>query len=336
MLLSDHISRYWSVVEKNTQLFSWSGAFLYNRLVWLAVGLVSLASAFFFFPMSAEELTRKRSVRKAKRLEAAAQEEVNVRPTLGKRLPQVAQIFGAATTRLQFFSLTRLYFLNVIREVPFWAICLITVILAFINGREAGHFRDGNVWPVTYLVVMTATYNGIFWYAIATLYAGELVWRDRDVHFDQIRDALPVSTTLNWLSKLTAMAGAEMILFLMLMLCDIVVQTSLGYYRYELGHYFQELFLIWFTQLLAFTLYAFFWQTIVPNKFLGHFIVIGTTLIVPVLYQYGFENRLYLIFESTPYTYSDMNGYGHFVSASFWSIFIGFVLAGSWQLFLLC
>ena len=61
-------------------------------------------------------------------------------------------------------------------------------------------------------------------------------------------------------------------------------------------------------------------QTLVPNKFLGHGIVIGFFILIPVLYRYGFENRLALFGEITPYTYSDMNGYGHFVPALFWSI----------------
>ena len=55
------------------------------------------------------------------------------------------------------------------------------------------------------------------------------------------------------------------------------------------------------------------------NKFLGHAIVIGFLLLVPILYRWGVENRLYLYGEITPYTYSDMNGYGHFVKGLLWS-----------------
>jgi hypothetical protein len=61
-------------------------------------------------------------------------------------------------------------------------------------------------------------------------------------------------------------------------------------------------------------------HTVVGNKFIGHAIVIGFIILVPVLYRYGIENRLLLYGEITPYTYSDMNGYGHFVRALFWII----------------
>jgi len=58
-LLLDDIARYWTVVEKNTQLFSWSahaanGVFLYNRLLWMGVGCASLATVWVLFPMSVE------------------------------------------------------------------------------------------------------------------------------------------------------------------------------------------------------------------------------------------------------------------------------------------
>jgi ABC-2 type transport system permease protein len=56
------------------------------------------------------------------------------------------------------------------------------------------------------------------------------------------------------------------------------------------------------------------------NKFVGHAVLIGFFALIPILYRYGIENRLYLFGEVTPYTYSDMNGYGHFVPGLFWSI----------------
>jgi hypothetical protein len=61
-------------------------------------------------------------------------------------------------------------------------------------------------------------------------------------------------------------------------------------------------------------------QTIVSNKFVGHAIIIGIFVLMPILYNFGWENTLYLVGQTPAYTYSDMNGYGHFVPALFWSI----------------
>ena len=71
--------------------------------------------------------------------------------------------------------------------------------------------------------------------------------------------------------------------------------------------------MITFPQVLTFALLALFMQTIVSNKFIGHGIVIGIFVITPILFNFGWENTLYLFGNTPPYTYSDMNGYGHFV-----------------------
>src|ERR1700685_4406876 len=48
LILLDNITRYWTVIEKNTLLLPWDfsgnspGVFLFNRILWTAAGLVSL------------------------------------------------------------------------------------------------------------------------------------------------------------------------------------------------------------------------------------------------------------------------------------------------------
>ena len=48
--------------------------------------------------------------------------------------------------------------------------------------------------------------------------------------------------------------------------------------------------------------------------------MIGLIVLQPILYNFGWENTLYLPGSTPIYTYSDMNGYGHFVPALFWAI----------------
>ncbi len=49
LILLDDVTRYWTVIEKNTLLLPWDfsgnspGVFLYNRLLWTAIGLLALA-----------------------------------------------------------------------------------------------------------------------------------------------------------------------------------------------------------------------------------------------------------------------------------------------------
>ena len=160
----------------------------------------------------------------------------------------------------------------------------------------------------------------LFFYIVATLYAAELIWRERDNHFDGIHDALPLRETTDWLSKFTAIVFVEVVLLALTMAVGIVMQTIAGYYNYEPLQYLKELYVVTFPQVLAFALFAMFVQTLVSNKFVGHGIVIGVFVLQPILFSFGLENSLLLPGATPAFTYSDMNGYGHFVPALFWAI----------------
>jgi ABC-2 type transport system permease protein len=327
-ILFDDITRYWTVIEKNTLLLPWDfsgnspGIFLYNRILWTAAGLISLGSLWAFFPMSIETLTaRSQGKRAAKARMQEAEESRPIRSLVAARLPRVHQRFGAATVLAQYRSLTRLRIATIFREVPFWAIVGLLIAFGVNNGHFAGRVGGENVWPVTYLMLQAVEGSAtLFLYIVAALYAAELVWRERDNHFEGIHDALPMSESTDWLSKFTAIALVEIFLLAVAMLIGILMQTIAGYYHYELLQYLKELYLVTFPQVLALALLALFVQTMVSNKFIGHGIVIGVFVLQPILFNFGWESTLYLPGSTAPFTYSDMNGYGHFVPALFWSI----------------
>lgn len=333
-ILVDDIARYWTVVEKNSLLVSWSphsgaGLFLYNRLLWLSVGVVSLAAVWVLFPMSVEALTAVSQGRRAAK--AKRQEELELRPVrslVAARLPRVHQIFSRSTGWAQFFSLTRLRIHLIVLEIPFWAIVGLMLVFAVNNGYFAGRLADRDVYPVTYLMVQAVEGgSALFLYIVAGLYAAELIWRERDLHVDGIHDSLPLRESIDWISKLVAIAFVEFSLMVVTMLCGIVMQTIAGYYHYELWQYVEELFIIAFPQTITFTLFAMFVHTMVSNKFVGHGIAIGVFVLVPILYNFGWENTLYLYGNTPPYTYSDMNRYGHFVQPLLWSILYWFAIS---------
>lgn len=326
-LYHDAITRYWTVVERNTLLYSWSphsssGVFLYNRLLWGSVGLASLIAVWKLFPMSVEALTARASGKRAAL--AREQDLADVAPArslVAAKLPAIHRVFGFRTSLAQLASLTRLRIANILHEVPFWGLAILMAGIALSNGHFAGQVADQNVWPVTYLMLQSVEGGAIlFFYIVATLYAAELVWRERDTHFSGIHDALPIGEGTDWFSKLLALCFVEFILLTVAGLCGVVMQTVAGYYNYEFAQYAKELYLVTFPQVLTFALLALFVQTVVSNKFVGHGIVIGIFVLTPILFNFGWENTLYLFGATPPYTYSDMNGYGHFVPALFWSI----------------
>jgi ABC-2 type transport system permease protein len=320
----DVLARYWTIPEKNSLLFSWSlhvgnGIFLWNRLLWFSVGVLALIVTYRFFPMSVEALTASSQGRRAAKAKRLEEEETAPRRSLVvTQLPAVHQHLPNGFA--QFVSLTRIRISNITHEIPFWALTIMLTIFALVFGYFAGHRSESNTWPVTFLTVGSVEGNAsLFLYIIATLYAGELIWRERDTRFSGIHDALPMRETTDWLSKLAALVFVELALITVVLVCGVIIQTVLGFYHYEFLQYAKELYLVAFSGVFGFVLMAMFVQTIVSNKFVGHAIVIGIVLLGTILFRVGVENTLLLPGQTTPYTYSDMNGYGHFVPGLLWS-----------------
>ena len=319
LILVQSLTRYWTVVERNALVPHWTGVFLYNRLAWLGVGALALIAAYALFPMSAEVLGSKRSTKKAEEAKADEDSAKKEPRHVTASLPQVTQIFGSATTWKQLISMTRIRFFNIVHEIPFWAITLIMLVFVLISGHFAGNNNGVEVWPVTFLMVSVVSgQSGLFLYIVGALYAGEVIWRERDVRFEQIHDSLPLRDWTDFVSKFLALAMVETVLATVVLVCGVLSQALSGYFRFELGHYAKEIYLIYLPQLLMVILLALFLQTVLGNKFVAHAVVVGLFVLIPILYAWGIENRLYMFGEITPYTYSDMNGYGHFVKALFW------------------
>jgi len=309
LIMVQSLTRYWTVVERNALVPHWTGVFLYNRLVWLSVGALALLAAYALFPMSAEVLGSRRSTKKAEEARAGEEDEKKAPRRVAANLPSVTQIFDGATTWKQLFSMTRMRFFNIVREIPFWAITLIMLVFVLISGHFAGNNNGVEVWPVTFLMVLVVSgQSGLFLYIIGALYAGEVIWRERDVRFEQIHDSLPLRDWTDFVSKFLALAMVETVLASVVLVCGVLSQAMTGFFRFELGHYAKEIYLIYLPQLLMVVLLALFLQTVLGNKFVAHAVVVGFFILIPILYAWGIEKRMYLYAEITPYTYSDMNG----------------------------
>jgi ABC-2 type transport system permease protein len=171
------VARYWTVAEQNTQLLSWSphaasGVFLYNRLVWMAVGFAALGAVYKFFPMSVEALTAKSQGRRAAKVKQQEAAEVRLRRSLvAAQLPVVHQHFGGALWFTQLVSMTRLRIANITHELLFWALAILMAFFALVSGHFAGNVNDSIAWPVTFLMLGSVEgLSVILLYAIATIY----------------------------------------------------------------------------------------------------------------------------------------------------------------------
>ena len=307
----DRLTRYWTPFERNTHLIPLSGVLLWNRLLWLAVGAAILAFTYYEFSFSYA------TVRSKKRQQIAPEEEIL--PVSAQALPSIRPKFSSGLSLRQFLSLTHIQFTETVKNVFFLVLLLAGGLFAIFTANGIDNPFATRTYPVTYqMLELSSTGFFVFALAIITFYAGELVWRERDAGFNQIVDALPVQRWVIFSSKLVALMLIQVLILFVTMASGLIVQISHGYYRFQFGLYFTDLFGVRLVQFWILCVLAMLIHTLVNNKYVGHFIVVLyfiATLAVPNM---GLQNYLYRFGQAPPYTYSDMNGYGPFGATLFW------------------
>ncbi len=193
------------------------------------------------------------------------------------------------------------------------------MLLVLGNAATMGALYGTNTHPLTYKVLEVAGgFFGLFILIVTAIYAGELVWRERDARIDDITDSTPAPTWLGFVAKLAALLGLQAILMLVVLVCGVGVQLAQGYTQIDLPHWLFELFAMQLSGFFLIAVLALTIHTLVNNKYVGHFVVLLLFLVNSRLPDFGFEDRLYRFASRPDIVYSDLNGYGHFLPAVFW------------------
>ncbi|NML63762.1 ABC transporter permease subunit [Hymenobacter sp. RP-2-7] len=313
-------TKYWTAADKNTRLLPLNTYMLLNRAVWLGVGLGLLALCYGRFRFAA--LASERAAKKPRAVPAEVAAERGAGATAGSlRLPRVTQLFTGAMHRQQWLSLTKLEFRGIVRSRYFAAIVGAGILFLLTTASQAGKTFDTPTYPVTEVVLSLATGSFfLFFLAIIIFYSGELVWRERDAGVAQIADAAPVPSWVPFLSKLAALGLVQVVLLAVVLVCCLLIQTFKGYFHYEIGLYLQALFLYQLAYLLLLCVLAMVTQVVVNNKYVGFLVMVVYYVFTLAKGGLGLTHRLTSYGGGgSPGPYSDMNGYGHFLPAFWWT-----------------
>lgn len=312
------LAEYWTVAERNTRPIPFEGILLWNRLLWL--GVATLIAAFGFWRFSFAGFSAERAAGKTKKLIDTGGDDASRSASMARpaATPAAAQIsIRPAGLNL----LPHLVWLNLretIKNIYFGVLVFAGILFLIFASTTLGSRFGTNTWPVTYqMAELLAGTFALFMLIIIAFYAGELVWRERDNRLDQIIDATPVPTWLPLLSKLLALMLVPVLLQFLLMLCGMTIQAFKGYYHFEIGLYLKgllglQLMEYWLLCALAIAIHS-----VVNHKYLGHFVMIVYFIIISFSGGLGFEHNLYKYGSIPAFTYSDMNGFGHFLPRAF-------------------
>ncbi|MEM7298495.1 MAG: aminopeptidase, partial [Bacteroidota bacterium] len=301
--------QYWTVAEQNSMVVPFAGVVLSNRLLWMGVGVVAILIGYFSFSFN---VVRKSWFRKkTQKEETASNTSISI--------PSVDYKFGLGAYLLQVRKQSWFYFKSVLKGIPFQAIIAFGFFLMIINSFFIGRVFGTYTYPTTYLMIELITGGFTFFFIIILVfYSGELVWKERDVKINLIQDALPMPDFVSLISKFFGLMLVFIVLLLMLIGAGVLIQAFKGYYKFDLPVYFTTLYTETFSTLVLFSLLAFFIQVMVNNKFLGHALMIIFFISMIVLDTLGIEHSLFQFGSASLGTYSEMNGFGHFVESFSW------------------
>ncbi|GAA4452309.1 M1 family aminopeptidase [Nibrella saemangeumensis] len=306
-------TKYWTPVEQNTLTVPLAGNLLKNRLIWGGLGLLVLLFTLYRF-----NFQHFLAVRLGKSKGEATGTVPAPKSLLS--LPVAEKIYTDGAYIGHMLRLARLEFTNIVRDMYFWAIMLGGGLFLFLDGWFADQSFGTPSLPLTYYMIEAKDFNYIlFVFILIIFYTGESVHRDKAVRFDNIADALPVPNWLSYGSKFLALAGVCFLLVNLVIVSGVLNQTLKGYFNYEFGKYFTDLYLIEFPEYLQLLMLAFFVHILVNSKFTGHIITIGIWILLFGLRSFAELDYNLFFYSYTPnYRISDMNGFGHFGQPLFW------------------
>ncbi|MGB3798697.1 MAG: M1 family aminopeptidase [Lewinella sp.] len=309
-------TKYLTPVEQNTFHVPIIGTLLINRLLWFGV-----AAALLGYTLVSFRFTRFLGGARAKvKAHNAVDRATEVDPFAGAELKPVQQRFSTSGYLRQMLSQVWIEFKSILRDPYFIGILAGAVLFLFFDGWFSNSTYGTKSYPTTYymLEMKNATYI-IFVMVILVFYTGEVVHRDRTVGFDQIADALPVPNWAVYGGKLLTMVLVTFVLVTLVWVIGVFSQTIQGYFNYDFGQYFTDLYLLTWPQYIVLVSLAFFVHVLVNKKFVGHVLAIGlyaALFFIPGILEINYN---LVLFGSRPgYMVSDMNDFGHFIPAVSW------------------
>jgi ABC-2 type transport system permease protein len=314
----------WTPIEKSTRLIELEGTLLWSRLLWLGLALGTLAFTYarfrFTHPTARPWWSRSTRHREAHaptagpRSGAPAGSDVATSPI---SIPQARQSFGLATHARQTLAIAWTSVGAIAKGRGGLVLLGVLAALAVMLVPENMYNMGTPLLPRTEYVLtfLTAPLTEPFtpWVIIPlliVLWAGELVWREREAGLGEITDAAPVPDWVLLLGKFLGLSLLLVVWMALLMAVGMLIQVQMGYDAFEIGLYLQVLFGLQLPQYLLVAVLALAVQGLVHQKYVGHLVALIAYAAILFAARLGIEHHL-LVYGSAPaWAYTDMRGFG--------------------------
>jgi ABC-2 type transport system permease protein len=302
--------------QENVELIGFPSILLWNRVLWLTVAAILFALVHrrfrFAHSVAGQGLLGNR---KAPKSLAVAQPQPFV------AIPRVSGMFDFRARVWQTLAVARRTFGDVMAGYTFRVILVgIAGCVLLMGWNVTDTVFETNTWPVTQLVAGTVISRriSIIPWVIIILFAGELVWKEREVRAAEIADAVPLPNGIALMGRFLALVGLIAAMLLASMVGGILMQTLQGYFHFELGLYAQTLFGFDFPEFVLLAALAMTVHVLINHKYVGHIVALSLLILTKAASGLGFRHHL-LVYNTDPgWQYSVMNGFGPFPAPYAW------------------
>lgn len=271
------LSMLWTPAERSTRLIGPQGSLLLNRVLWIGIAFGTLALTHRWYrlahhaPGTSWQSLSRRSPRaaggpKPRRSPAG----VGGQPGTPIIVPSVRRTFGFATHARQTLAIAQESFRQIMAN---WG----AVALAAIAARAVASGLESDFMGVPLVAtaervtaVLSAPFPRMIVPLLITFYAGELIWRERDLRLSEITDAAPIPEWVSFLGKLAGLSLVLVTLQAVMVGSGMVIQALWNHYDFEIALYARILFGLQLVDYLLFAVLACVVHALVNHKYVGH------------------------------------------------------------------
>ncbi|MGB3534593.1 MAG: ABC transporter permease [Microcoleaceae cyanobacterium] len=311
----------WTVYQHNTLMPPLNQTLVWNRLIWICIGLITLTLGYRGYSMKLNNSADYKSVKTVQN-QAFSSSALSIK-TININL-QTSQY---PQTKLDLKSLIQQWIYrsgfeikSVLQGRAFLLLTgfgLISLVMSAMGTRSYNYSN-----PSTDILIHSANiYLEYILFAIIIIYSAELIWRDRDFRLHSVLDATPISNSILLLSKLTTLFVIITLNLLLAMVVMVIYQILKGYTNFDFPLYFQMLFVEHGPYFYLTAILALFTQVITRQKYAGMALALAISLSKIPLDALGWYHNLYRFAATNDIEYSPMNGYGHLFTGHLWYSF---------------
>lgn len=304
-----YVTQFWTLEERNTLTIPILGVVLYNRLIWLGIGVLSflfLAVRFKFEQNTVSSFLEKIKMKKTSQRKVVSSESKKV------EIPSISYNYSINHQLSVCWKQSIAHFKYIITNWMFLLLSLLGILSIVFLLAKVTNNGEMTLLPVTQLMLAVPAFFFIGIILLVTfIYSGMLIHRERLSNMNQLIDTTAIPNWVFMIGKLTAIIKVQAIMLLLMMMSGIALQIYNGYYHFEIGLYLFHLFVPTFIALIVWALVAMLIHTLFPNVYLGIFVLVIGWIGTGALSQIGIQSKLLLFNPPPSLQYSDLNGYGN-------------------------